>query len=445
MKDKVPDLIVEGDVVLTMVDGQEPISNGRVCVCDGIITEVAERQKDGNESFTREAEKIGGSRTLVMPGLINGHTHAAMSIFRGLADDLPLKAWLFEKIFPAEARYVNENSVYWGCMLSCLEMMASGTTCIADGYFFQDATVKAVSASGMRGIISQGVIDFPAPGVEDPRENLLKAEEFISRWSGFSDMIIPSLFCHSPVTCSKKTLTGSAEIAADYGVPLMMHLSETAREVDEILKSTGLRPVHYLAELGVLDRNLVAAHAVHLDEGEISRIRENGVAVVHVPESNMKLCSGIARVHDMVEAGIKVGLGTDGSASNNDLDLLVEMDTAAKLGKVFSGDPTRMDARSVLKMATVEGASVLGLDNEIGTLEVGKKADIITIDLNSPNLCPFYDPYSAIVYSACGGNVSNVIIDGKTVMRNRKFSHIEKSEVINQVVEIAREIESDSF
>ncbi|MBW2616156.1 MAG: amidohydrolase [Deltaproteobacteria bacterium] len=436
---KNPDLVIEGGLVLTMAEGQAPVSNGRVLIKHGIITDIQSRKEKG-EGPGLQTEVIDAKDAIVMPGLVNAHTHAAMTLFRGLADDLPLKQWLFEKIFPAEAKYLNPDTVYWGSLLACLEMIASGTTCIADGYFFQDETVRAVHEAGLRGLIAQGVIDFPAPGVPDPKKNLEVAREFIERWLGFSALITPGMFCHSPVTCSEQTLKGAWEISRRFDLPLQIHLSETSDEVNEVIRKTGKRPVFYLDRLGLIDKGLIAAHAIHLDEREISCIFEKGVKIVHVPESNMKLCAGPAPVRDMVNAGLTVGLGTDGCSSNNNLDLFCEMDTAAKLSKVYDLDPVGLDANTVIKMATCWGASVLGLEKEIGTLEPGKRADIIVVDTHQPHLCPVYDPLSAIVYSANGADVKDVIVNGKVLMKNREFTTLDPVEIMEKVKAISSKI-----
>jgi 5-methylthioadenosine/S-adenosylhomocysteine deaminase len=433
------DLVIEGGMIITMAEEQAPISNGRVLIKDGIITGIQSRNEKDEGPGIR-AEVIDAKDAIVMPGLVNAHTHAAMTLFRGLADDLPLKQWLFEKIFPAEAKFLNPDTVYWGSLLGCLEMIASGTTCIADGYFFQDETVRAVHESGLRGLIAQGVIDFPAPGVPDPKKNLKSAREFMERWLGFSALITPGMFCHSPVTCSEQTLKGAWEISRSFDVPLQIHLSETSEEVNEVIRKTGERPVFYLDRFGLIDEGLIAAHAIHLDEEEISRIFENGVKIVHVPESNMKLCAGLAPIRDMVKAGLTVGLGTDGCSSNNNLDLFCEMDTAAKLSKVYDLDPVGLDANTVIKMATCWGASVLGLEKEIGTLELGKSADIIVVDIHQPHLCPVYDPLSAIVYSANGADVKDVIVNGKVLMKNREFTTLDPVEIMEKVKAISYNI-----
>jgi 5-methylthioadenosine/S-adenosylhomocysteine deaminase len=433
------DLIIEGGMVITMVEGEEPITEADVFVKDGRITDIRAADKEGHQ-VNRRKEVIDAKGSIIMPGLINTHTHAAMTLFRGLADDLPLKEWLFEKIFPAEARFLGPDTVYWGSLLGCLEMVASGTTCFADGYFFEDETVRAVHKSGLRALVAQGVIDFPAPGVEDPKENLNVARRFIEKGLGYSELIVPGIFCHSPLTCSDRTLRSACEISQEFDVPLQIHLSETFDEVNEIKKRTGKRPVCHLEQMGFLYERLIAAHAVHLDAKEMECFRREGVKVVHVPESNMKLCSGVAKISKMVKMGLTVGLGTDGCSSNNNLDLFQEMDTAAKLSKVFELDPIGLDAKTVLKMATTWGAAVLGLEDQIGTLEKGKKADIIVIDLQKPHMCPLYNPISALVYSASGADVRDVIVNGRVVMKNREFTTVDSAEVIERVKAISRDI-----
>jgi 5-methylthioadenosine/S-adenosylhomocysteine deaminase len=414
-----------------MVDGEDPLHSTEVCVKRNRIVDI--QVMDESPSFSANVEVIDASDCIIMPGLINSHCHTPMTLFRGSADDLPLKEWLYDRIFPMESEHLRPETVYWGSLLGCLEMIASGTTSFMDGYFFEDDTVKAVHRSGLRAHLAQGVIDFPAPGVPDPTENLLKATEFIEKWLGFSNLISPGMFCHSPSTCSEKTLREAMEISRDFSLPLQIHLSETSNEVDEILKKTGQRPVHFLNNLGVLDEGLVAAHAVHLNRDEIELLAEKGVRIVHVPESNMKLSSGTARIPEMISLGMKVGLGTDGCASNNDLDLFQEMDTAAKLGKLSTGNPVNMEARTVLKMATSWGAAILGVEQEVGTIENGKKADIIVIDLHSPHLVPLYNPFSSLVYSANGADVRDVIVDGQILLRNRVFQTLDPEEIMKEV------------
>jgi 5-methylthioadenosine/S-adenosylhomocysteine deaminase len=433
-----PDIIVEGGILLTMAEGQGPLHHARVSIYRDRIIDITTSAP--RPDVRGDTEIIDAGNGIIMPGLVNAHSHTAMTLFRGLADDLPLKQWLFEKIFPAEARYLNPETVFRGAMLGCLEMIASGTTTLVDGYFFQDATVRAVHESGLRALLAQGVIDFPAPGVSDPGENLQVGRAFLEKWLGFSDLIMPGLFCHSPLTCSESTLRRAASISEEFSSPLQIHLSETLEEVDEIVQRTGRRPVHYLEGLGLLSPDLIAAHAIHLDETEIDLLHRRGVRIVHVPESNMKLSSGLAAIPSMVRKGLTLGLGTDGCASNNNLDLFQEMDTAAKLHKVFTLDPVNTKAETVLKMATSWGAKILGLDKEIGTLEVGKKADIIVIDLEQPHLVPLYNPMSTLVYAANGADVKDVIVDGRILMKDRTFRTLDPLEIMEGVRDISRKI-----
>lgn len=436
--DEVPDIIIEAGILLTMARDNAPIENARVVIRGDRIVDIL--SSVDKSAYPEGVEVIHAEKGIVMPGLINAHAHTAMTLFRGLADDLPLKQWLFDKIFPAEARDLSPETVYWGTLLGCLEMIASGTTTVVDGYFFEDDAARAVQRSGMRALVGQGVIDFPAPGVADPRDNLKVGEQFLERWAGISDLITPGLFCHSPVTCSDTTLKRARDISKAYGLPLQMHLSETLEEVDRILQKTGERPVLYLEHLGVLGRNLVAAHGIHLDDMEIDILAQRQVKIVHAPESNMKLSSGVARVSEMEANGVTVALGTDGCASNNNLDMFQEMDSTAKIHKVVSMDPVTMPAETVLKMATAGGAAVLGLEDEIGSIEVGKKADIVVVDLRQPHLVPLYNPISTLVYSASGADVRDVVVNGKILMRNRTFLNLDPDEIMARVRAIGRRI-----
>jgi 5-methylthioadenosine/S-adenosylhomocysteine deaminase len=432
-----PGIIIEGGTLLTMVEGEPPLENTSVFVRKDRIIDIKP-----SGSYVRPAgvELIDAKKCIVMPGLINGHCHTAMTMFRGYADDLPLRQWLFEKIFPAEAVHATSENVYWAALLGCLEMIASGTTAFIDGYFNQDATMKAAGESGLRAIISQGVIDFPAPGVPDPKDNLKIGKEFIEKHLNFSELLMPGVFCHSPVTCSDRTLIKAMEISMNYSVPMQIHLSETAEEVEAVIKRTGKRPAFYLNDLGILNNNLIAAHSVHLDDDEIDLLFKKGVRVVHAPESNMKLSSGVARMQDMIDRGITPGIGTDGCASNNNLDMFKEMDSAAKLGKVFTNNPVNMSAATVLRMATIWGAGVMGYNKDIGTIEKGKKADIIVVDVNQPHLTPLYNPVSSVVYSANGGDVRDSIVNGRVLMKDRRFITLDQKTIMNRIRAISRGI-----
>jgi 5-methylthioadenosine/S-adenosylhomocysteine deaminase len=434
------DLLVIGDYVLTFSPKKEVVEKGALAIVGDAIVAV------GRASVLRKRiearEILDASGCLVMPGLINLHTHAAMTCFRGLADDLPHQEWLHGHIFPAEAHHVSEETVYWGTMLAVVEMIKSGTTTFCDGYFCEDGAARAVAASRIRAIVAQGVIDFPAPGVADPRLNVKAAEAFVLRWQGNTPHLTPSIFCHSPYTCSPETLARAKEICRKLGILFQIHLAETTREVEEIQKRYGRRPVDHLRALGLLDAETLCHHAVWVTDEEIEILAQNGVSVSHNPESNMKLASGVAPVPTMLTSGIKVGLGTDGCASNNNLDMFQEMDTTAKLHKVHGGDPTICSAVQVVAMASSGGAAALGMSGELGSLEPGKKADIITIDLNQPHLTPIYEPCSHLVYSARGADVRDVVIDGRMVMRQRQLLDIDEQEIMGKVREIASRIRS---
>ena len=362
---------------------------------------------------------------MLLPGLINTHSHAAMVFFRGLADDLPLKEWLEKHIWPAEAKWLSPEFVYDATELACLEMLKAGITTYNDMYFFGDSTARATRYLGMRACLGAGIIDFPTVAASTLDEYLANAERFIGNWKG-DDMIFPCLAPHGAHTCGPETLRRSKKLAERLDVKLHMHLSETRWEVEEIISRHGKRPVEYLDSIGFLDERLIAAHCVHIDDTEIGLLSKRSVSVSHCIESNLKLASGIAPVPEMIRAGITVSFGTDGAASNNDQNILSEMSTAAKLHKAIANDPTVLDSKTALLMATRWGAEALGLGNKIGSLEKGKAADIISIDLKKPHLRPIYDIYSHIVYSAMASDVDTVIVGGKQIINNR--SHVEVSE-----------------
>jgi 5-methylthioadenosine/S-adenosylhomocysteine deaminase len=429
-------VIVRGGTVLTMAGDLEPLKDTDIHISNGIIRKIG---LSATLQDPPDAEEIDAAGCIVLPGIVNAHTHLAMTLFRGFSDDLPLQRWLFEKIFPAEAAFLSPETVYWGALLGCLEMISSGTTCLADGYFFPDATADAIYRSGMKALIGQGVIDYPAPGVIDPSRNVDAAASFIENRQGLSSRITPGLFCHNTVTCGTDTLKRAAEVSRRYGVPIQIHLSETASERAEIISRHHMKPVEYLESIGLLGTDLIAVHAVHIDEDEMLCLRQNGVNIVHTPESNMKLCSGIAPIQSYIAMGIPVVLGTDGCASNNDLDMFREMDSAAKLGKVSTKDATGLNARTVMLMATAWGASALGFGASTGTIEIGKCADLIIVDTNAPHLCPLYDPYSALVYAARGCDVRDVFINGKAVFRNRSFTDLDQAEITARIRHLVAE------
>jgi 5-methylthioadenosine/S-adenosylhomocysteine deaminase len=380
------------------------------------------------------------SGCLLMPGLINTHTHAAMSLFRGAADDLPLNDWLEKIIFPLEKTFVNPESVYLGTLLSAVEMLKSGTTTFCDGYFFEESAAGAARHAGIRGVMGQGVLDFPSPDLPDPSKFQSRAEAFLSSLNDSSGRVRPSLFCHAPYTCGPQTLTRVKELCRSHKIVFQTHLSETAAEVDEIVKKYGRRPAMLLDSLGILDKLTLCAHGIWLSNEEILAIAKSGASISHCPESNMKLGSGVAPVPEMISLGVKVGLGTDGCASNNDLDLFSEIDFAAKVHKVFKKDPLACPAEQALIMATLGGASALGLEQEIGSIEPGKKADLIALNLRQPHLAPVYDPVSHIVYAARGSDVRFVWVDGQQVVKQGCLLTVDETGVLSEAKRMGDEI-----
>ncbi len=432
------DIVIHNGSVITMNSKVDMINNGVLCIKNDTLAKIEPHE---NHTPLPEGKKIidaqGG---IIMPGLVNTHTHLPMALFRGLADDLPLSVWLNEHIFPAESNHIHPESVRLGALLSGAEMLLSGTTTCCDGYFYEDNVAAAVNDIGMRAILGQGVIDFPAPGVSKPEDNVDNAIRFIQKWKNISPLITPSMFCHSPYTCSEATLKKAKDAADANGVLFQIHTAETKDEYVSIQTKHHTTPVKYLDKIGIIDQNTLLVHAVWLDNDDIEIMAKRRASVSHNPESNMKLASGIAPVPALLKAGVTVGLGTDGCASNNNLDLFSEMDTAAKLHKVNTMDPTVMDAVTVLKMATIDGAKSLGLQDIIGSLEVGKKADVIIIDTRKPHLIPVYNPVSHIVYAAKGSDVQDVIVDGKVLLKNRKLLTVDMEDILGKVADIASNI-----
>lgn len=430
------DLLIINAVTLPEPGLHPPIDHGFVAICGKTIQAVGRMTDLPAQTLTRRT--IDAQGCLVMPGLVNGHCHAAMTLFRGLADDLPLMEWLQRHIFPAEARLVSREMVYWCSKLAAAEMILSGTTTVADSYFFEAEAARAFQEAGLRAVVAQGVIDFPAPGVPDPGKNIEAAALFMDSCQD-RRLITPAIFCHSPYTCSPKTLEQAKKLAFSQGCKLFIHLAETKDEIQQIREQYGRSPVQHLDHLGLLDRDTVAVHCVHLDLDDIALLRERGTGVITCPESNMKLASGIAPIPAMLEAGIPLGIGSDGCASNNDLDLFCEMDSLAKLHKVASLDPTTLPASQALRLATSGGAQVLGLEGSIGRLAPGCKADCLIIDLHQPHLTPFHNP-DILVYAAKGSDVRTTIIDGALVMEERRVLSFDLDEAMAKVRELAKEV-----
>ncbi|MBN2438457.1 MAG: amidohydrolase [Deltaproteobacteria bacterium] len=436
-----PDILITGGTLLTMAPPGEIVEDPVIGIRNGKI-DFIEKGKIPAGHYGAVREIVDASGCIVMPGLVNVHAHLAMTCFRGLADDLPLMTWLNDHIFPAEARFINRRSVYAGAMLAIAEMILSGTTTFCDGYFFEGEVGRAAIAAGMRGVIAQGFIDLPVLDQSGHSEKTAIAKRFVKRWRDRSPLITPALFCHSPYTCSPETLRIVKDVARRYGVTFQIHLSETREEIRMIRERHGKKPVQHLHDLDLLDQNTIAAHCIWLDDEELDLLAAGRVKVAHDPESNMKLGAGVAPVPGMLRRGIDVGLGTDGCASNNNLDLFGEMGMAAKLHKVFSGNPTVLTAERVVEMATIGGARVLGMADRIGSIVPGKEADIILVDMRKPHLTPLYHPFSHLVYAAGGADVVMSIIGGRIVMKDRRLLQMDLAAVMEAVRRIATRVKS---
>ena len=422
------DIVVHNGTVLTVNESFEIIENGRICIRGGTIDGIEAAGTGHPPPDARTVIDAEGG--IIMPGLVNTHTHVPMTLFRGLADDLPLDVWLNEHIFPAEAEHITPEFVRWASLLACAEMALGGTTTCCDGYFFEGEVARAIDEFGLRAVAGQGIIDFPAPGVPDPSRNLAVARDFATRLAATGGSVSASLFCHSPYTCSADTLRGAKSLADELGVLFQIHVAETKQEVDRCIAEHSMSPIRYLDRLGVLDDRTLLIHAVWVDAEDIGRIAERQCTVSHNPESNMKLGAGVAPVDRMLAAGITVGLGTDGCASNNNMDLFREMDTAAKIHKAATGDPTALDAKSVIRMATIEGARAIGLDDRVGSLAAGKQADLIIINTRRPHLTPIYRPESHVVYAAGAADVDTVIAGGRLLVKERNLLTVDADQIL---------------
>jgi len=387
----------------------------------GKADEILKRYTSGNI--------MEGKGRVVMPGLINTHTHAAMVYFRGIADDLPLTEWLNNHIWPAENKWLSPEFISDAIELACLEMLKGGITTYNDMYFFEDAAGEAAKRIGMRAVLGSGILDFPSVSAKTTDEYLDNAERFVHNWKG-DELITPCIAPHALYTCGTETLKKSKAMAGKLDVPLHIHLAETRWEVEEIKLRYKMRPVEYLADLGFLDETVLAAHCIWLEDNEIELLAKHKVGVSHCMESNLKLASGFAPVATMLAAGVKVTFGTDGAASNNDLNILSEMSTTAKVHKALSNNPTVLDAKTIVLMATRWGAEVLGLGRKVGSLEKGKIADVISINLAKPHLTPIYNIYSHIVYAAMASDVDFVMVNGKIVINNGRLLTADETEIL---------------
>jgi 5-methylthioadenosine/S-adenosylhomocysteine deaminase len=401
-----------------MDQARRVIDDGGIAISRGRIVAIGSRA-DIERGYTSR-QRVSATGKVVTPGLINGHTHIPMVLFRGLADDLDLQEWLTKYIFPAEAKNVTEEFVRVGARLGLAEMIRGGTTTYCDMYYFEDAIADETAKAGVRGVLGETLIDFPVADNKTHEQGMAYVEKFVTRWKGH-ELIVPAVAPHAPYTVSEQHLKAVRAFSDRTGVPIVTHISETKREVDDSVRDKGASPVAYLDRIGFLNERVIAAHMVWPQESDIATLKRHGVGVVHNPQSNMKLAAGVAPVPKMLAESLLLGLGTDGAASNNDLNMWEEMDTVAKLHKVFTGDPKVISAQEAFELATIRGAQAVHLDKEIGSLEKGKRADILVIDRDTLNQIPLYNLYSDLVYATKASDVETVIINGRLVMRNRRL------------------------
>ena len=405
------------------------LHNYSIAMHKGRIHDIQPKQ-DILNNYSSDVEVVLENQ-LLMPGLINSHTHSPMSLMRGLADDLPLMDWLNNHIWPTEQKHVSAEFVYDGSLLACAEMLRSGTTCFNDMYFFPEETARAVEHAGMRATLGLILIDFPSAWAKDADEYLSKGLKLHDQLS--SNSLISTAFApHAPYTVSDEPLKQIAMYAEELDIPIHIHLHETAGEVEQAVSSSGKRPIERLDELGLLSPRLLAVHMTQLNKDEINLIAETGTHIMHCPESNLKLASGFCPTHDLHQAGINITIGTDGAASNNDLDMLAEMRTAALIAKAVAKNASALPAEDVLRMTTINAAKALGLDSEIGSIEVGKSADITTVDLSDIENQPVYNPVSQLVYSAGRENVSNVWVAGNHLLKDRELTTLDEKAILEK-------------
>lgn len=432
------DLVVTNGTVVTMDAQRHVLENGAVAVRGDSIVAVG---PSADIAAQYDAAKIVDARgAIVMPGLINGHAHAAMSLFRGMADDLALDDWLKKYIFPAEARNVTEDFVVWGTRLGMLEMLRGGITTYADMYYFEDAVARVTKEAGMRGVLGETILDFPAPDNKTVAQALEYTQKFIEHWKG-DPLIVAAAAPHSMYTCSAKTLQEAAALARRNHAPILIHLAEAPFELQLSREKYGITPVGYLAREGILGPDVTGAHCVWVDQADIATLVQYGVGCTNNPSSNMKTAAGVSPVVDMLAAGAAVGLATDGAASNNNQDMFEEMDLAAKLQKITRMDSRALPAEQVVEMATIGGARAVHLEKLIGSLEAGKKADLIVVDTTAPHATPMYNVYSQLVYALKATDVRSVVIGGKMVMEDRKMLTLDETAILVKANKYKKQIE----
>jgi 5-methylthioadenosine/S-adenosylhomocysteine deaminase len=434
------DLLVTGATIVAMDADRHVWEDGAIAVKGDSILAIG-LEKDILAKY-EAPQSIGAEGKLIIPGLINGHTHIPMVLMRGLIDDVTLDDWLRKYIFPAEARNVTEDYVRWGSRLALAEMIRSGTTTFADMYYFEDAEAEETKAAGLRGFLGETWIDFPAPDNKSEAEMAAYTEKYLKKWQG-DRLIHASVAPHSIYTCSEKTLRDAAALARKYHAPILIHVAEMRKEYVDSLAKNGTTPVQYLERIEFLGPDVLAAHCIWVDYTDMRILAERQVGCVHNPSSNMMLASGVAPVIDERASGMRVGLGTDGPAgSNNDLDMMEEMDLASKLQKTNRVDPRALGSKGALEMATIEGARALHMETEIGSLEPGKKADFVILNLNVPNAVPMYDVYSQIVYALKASEVETVLVGGKTLLRDGKVLTVDEAQAMAKAKIFAKQVQA---
>jgi 5-methylthioadenosine/S-adenosylhomocysteine deaminase len=431
------DLIVSGGTVVTMDAEKRLIENGAVAVAKGEIVAVGTATEIARRFAARQT--INAQNKVIIPGLINTHTHIPMSLFRGISDDLDLQEWLTKYIFPAEAKNVTEEFVRAGTRLGLAEMIRGGTTTYCDMYYFEDAIADETAKAGVRGVLGETIIDFPVADNKTNAEAMAYTEKFINKWKNHP-LIVPALAPHAPYTVSTEHLKAIRALSDKLNATVVIHVAETQKEVSDISKQYGSRPVAYLSKIGFLNNRTIAAHVVFADDEEMNLLKRFGVGVAHNPQSNMKLASGVSPVPQMLSKNLSVGLGTDGAASNNDLNMWEEMDTAAKLHKLSSGDPKVVSAMQAFEMATIRGARALHLEKLIGSIETGKRADIAIVDFEGLHQTPYFNVYSSLVYATKASDVRTVIINGRVVMLDRRLLTLDENVIKNTANAYRRKI-----
>jgi 5-methylthioadenosine/S-adenosylhomocysteine deaminase len=437
------DLLLTNAIVLTMDANLTQFEKGAVAIQRDSIVAVGGEQ-ELRQAYTAN-EIIDCAGKVLMPGLVNAHTHVPMTLLRGLADDLRLDVWLMGYMMPVEREFVSPDFVSLGTSLACAELIRSGVTSFADMYYFEEHVARATAKAGLRAVCSQTVLKFPAPDAKYFEESLAESREFIQRWKGH-DLIVPSVAPHAPYTCTKEILQATAALAVEFDVPLHIHISETALEVENSRMEHGMPVIPYVKKQNILEAKVLAAHCVHIDDGEIQTLQHHGVGVAHNPSSNLKLASGFAPVSKMLEAGLNVGIGTDGPASNNDLDMFEEMRLASFIAKAYVGDPTTLPAPTVVTMATRLGAQALHIGHLTGSIEAGKRADLILVDLNPPHNSPRFrrdgsGVYAQLVYASKATDVTDVMVNGKWLMQGRRLVNLDEEDLLERAQEYAQRID----